>query len=106
MSEESKRVLELDEKATPGEWTWINADSSINRAGRLFGNGQLIIDAEPGIFYDNIKDITLIAEYRALAPQLARQVDALERALLDAHNRLCSPDNCVLDGVNCTGGTK
>lgn len=77
----SERALELDEKATDGPWSWINANSSIGRAGRLFGVSDLILDSEAGIFADNFNDVNLIAEYRTLCPQLARDNQALKKAV-------------------------
>ena len=35
---------------TPGPWTWINSNRAEGRLGRLFGESDLVLDADPGIF--------------------------------------------------------
>jgi hypothetical protein len=36
--------------------------------------------------------------------KLKLELDRYKRKMWQLHNEMCSPDNCVLDGENCTGG--
>jgi len=87
------RIKELDSNATPGTWTWINSNMSINRFGRLFANSDLVLDADLGAFGSNIHDAKLIAEYRTLCPALLAEYEALKRANSNQINALIECNN-------------
>lgn len=85
MSEESRRVLELDEKATEGPWYRFSSRCGTIQVScsKDHGHHDAIcawtgFDASDLPINKQRNNAKLIAEYRTLAPQLARQVEALE----------------------------
>lgn len=58
---------------TKGTWTWINTNTGIQRAGRLFADEYLVLDSEEGIYYSNQADMRLIA----LSPSLYKALNDL-----------------------------
>lgn len=64
-------------KHTKGPWVWINSNMSEMRAGRLFGESELVLDADPGIFVRSIDDAKLIAA----APELLEALEDVTRIL-------------------------
>ena len=73
---------QLCERLTKGQWTWINANHSEARAGRLFAEGELVLDADPGIFFYNIYDVKFIAQARALLPEYIAKVEAQQQEIV------------------------
>ena len=81
MSDTTKRVQELDKAATPGPWRGEKYDNATKIgwfSGHTTHHGNYI-DAD---------DAALIAEYRTLAPELAREVERLTDELAVAHSEL------------------
>lgn len=77
------RVLELDEKATKGSWRTPEKGFHILADDQVIGRVELVYD-DPNDYLScpNVTRMAhnqdLIAEYRTLAPALARQVKELE----------------------------
>jgi hypothetical protein len=66
-------TLELDKRRTQGTWSWINSKWSEARAGRLFGEGSLVLDS-PDFIYCSTDD----AQFVMAAPKAAQQVRELD----------------------------
>lgn len=70
-----ERVLELDQKGLDGEWFWEDGFNKTAADPGCFGS-YLYIKGREGILCSHIPSKTkdLIAEYRTLAPLLAREL--------------------------------
>jgi hypothetical protein len=68
-----ERVLELDEKATPGPW----------RSRILGGSGEHDFLTEEKLNIYKATDLEMLAEYRTLCPRLARALKIAMEALSD-----------------------
>lgn len=101
----AKRILELDANATRGPW---EAEPSLQRPdwelGAMAARPSGCVTVEKfgrkyrahNIFCD---DAPLIAEYRTLAPAVARENIRLTQLLHAIHRKVCDIDNCKLDGA-------
>lgn len=103
MSKESKRALELDEKATEGTWVAAEVRHNYDLVVRGPENNPVCLSCFSGYTDKTAKaNANLIAEYRTLCPELARQVEKLEK-VAKAANALLS---CVAefpDDITCCG---
>jgi hypothetical protein len=76
-----ERVIELDEKATPGPW----------RSRILGGSGEHDFLTEEKLNIYKATDLEMLAEYRTLCPRLAR---ALKIAMEQLNNLKHRHDEC------------
>lgn len=85
-------------------WSWINANTSHGRLGRLFSNtGDLILDADPGIFGD-VEHGKLIAQVPQMQSTVNAQAEEIKRlreclqqiARFDAPREVCDLAQSVL----------
>ena len=103
--DEIQRVLELDAAATPGPWeeVWnketgeygtVLSEYLTGLVANLHGTKLYVFRWDDDYGHDSTYDFRLAAEYRTLAPLLARKLERAMRAL--SHTYHC--DRCLLAG--------